>query len=80
MCALEDVVRQNRLLATFGLPITYEGPVRAQEILRAMQIDKKVAGKRVRWIMPRRIGEVTVTPVPDTLVEQVLGAFFAQES
>ena len=63
MCAAEDVERQNRLLAAFGLPLTYTGPVQAQEILAAIQVDKKVAGKRVRWILPRRIGEVTITPL-----------------
>ena len=80
MCATEDVERQNRLLAAFGLPIRYDGPVQAQEILAAIQVDKKVAGKHVRWIVPQRIGEVVITPLPDVLVEQVLTAFFPQES
>jgi 3-dehydroquinate synthase len=80
MCATEDVERQNRLLAAFGLPIRYDGPVQAQEILAAIQVDKKVAGKHVRWIVPQRIGEVAITPLPDVLVEQVLTAFFPQES
>lgn len=79
-CATEDVERQNRLLAAFGLPVRYAGPVQVQEILAAIQVDKKVAGKRVRWVVPRRIGEVTVTPLPDALVEQVLTAFFAPEN
>ncbi len=80
LCAVQDVERQNRLLAAFGLPLRYAGPVQAQDILAATQVDKKVAGKRVRWIVPQRIGEVTIMPLPDVLVEQVLTTFFAQES
>ncbi len=76
MCAAEDVERQNRLLAAFGLPLTYTGPVQAQEILSAIQVDKKVADKRVRWIVPYRIGEVTVTPLPEEVVGPVLKMFF----
>jgi 3-dehydroquinate synthase/shikimate kinase/3-dehydroquinate synthase len=68
------------LLEKFGLPIRYDGPVRAQELLTVIQVDKKVADKRVRWILPRRIGEVTVTTLPDALIEQVLADFFTQES
>jgi len=36
-------------------------------------------GKRVRWIMPRQIGEVFVTQLPDELVERVVTAFFAEK-
>jgi 3-dehydroquinate synthase len=80
LCVAGDVARQNRLLEKFGLPIRYNGPVRAQELLTVIQVDKKVADKRVRWILPRRIGEVTVTALADALVEQVLTDFFTQES
>jgi 3-dehydroquinate synthase len=72
----DDVIRQNRLLEALGLPVVYHGSVQAQDILAKIQLDKKVVGKRVRWIMPQRIGEVTVTPMPDELVTQVVTAFF----
>lgn len=75
-----DMQRQNRLLAELGLPITYSGPIQAQEILSAIQLDKKIASKRVRWIMPLRIGEVQVTTMPDELVQRVISAFFAEKS
>jgi shikimate kinase / 3-dehydroquinate synthase len=75
----DDVMRQNRLLAALGLPIVYHGSVQAQHILSAIQLDKKVASKRVRWVMPLRIGEVTVTPLPDDLVQRVVTSFFAEE-
>jgi shikimate kinase / 3-dehydroquinate synthase len=71
------VERQNALLVALGLPIAYHGAVRARDILAKIQLDKKVVGKRVRWIMPRSIGDVVVTPMPDELVERVVTSFFA---
>ncbi|GCE03743.1 3-dehydroquinate synthase [Dictyobacter aurantiacus] len=75
----QDMRRQNQLLAALGLPTTYQGSVHARDILAAMQLDKKVVGKRVRWIMPRRIGEVTITPLPDELVERIVTAFMGEK-
>ncbi len=77
MFAPEDAQRQNHLLADLGLPTSYNGSAQAAAILAAMQMDKKVASKRVRWIMPRQLGEVTVTPLPDELVRSVVETFFA---
>ncbi|MBA2396785.1 MAG: 3-dehydroquinate synthase [Ktedonobacteraceae bacterium] len=73
------VERQNALLKALGLPIVYHGSVRPQDILTKIQLDKKVVGKRVRWIMPRQIGEVFVTQMPDELVERVVTAFFTEK-
>jgi 3-dehydroquinate synthase len=73
------VARQNALLEALGLPVVYWGTVRAQDILSKIQLDKKVVGKRVRWVMPERIGEVIVTQMPDDLVERVTTAFFAEK-
>jgi 3-dehydroquinate synthase len=75
----EDAARQNALLEALGLPIVYRGEVRAQDLLAKIQLDKKVAGKRVRWIMPRRIGEVFSTNLPDELVAKVTTSFFVEE-
>ena len=76
MFADADVARQGKLLDALGLPVAYKGTVRPQDILAALQLDKKVAGKQVRWIMPQRIGEVIVTAMPDDLVLRVVTAFF----
>ena len=73
------MARQNNLLTALGLPTRYVGSVRAEDILKAMQLDKKVSGKQVRWIMPRSIGEVTVTTMPDALVQRVITEFFAEK-
>ncbi len=79
MFAAADAVRQNQLLAALGLPVAYHGSVQGQDILSTMQLDKKVVGKRVRWIMPIHIGKVVVNPMPDDLVARVVSSFFAGE-
>lgn len=78
MFAAEEAARQNALLAALGLPTRYRGSIPVGALLDATRLDKKVAGKRIHWIMPRRIGEVVVTPMPDELVERVVTEFFAQ--
>ncbi len=78
MFSSADMARQNNLLAALGLPIKYVGSVHAEDILRAMQLDKKVSAKQVRWIMPQHIGDVTVTSMPEALVQRVVTAFFAE--
>ncbi|HEU5228064.1 MAG TPA: 3-dehydroquinate synthase [Ktedonobacteraceae bacterium] len=79
MFAATEVVRQNMLLAALGLPVSYHGSVSAQDILVRVQLDKKVVGKRVHWVMPQRIGAVITTPLPDELVERVVTTFFAEK-
>jgi 3-dehydroquinate synthase len=73
----EDRRRQNTLLAALGLPVVYQGAVDVQAILAKIQLDKKVMGKRVRWIVPRSISKVEITYLPNDLVERVVAAFFA---
>jgi 3-dehydroquinate synthase len=77
--AASDVTRQNQLLLALGLPIVYSGSVNAHDILAAMQLDKKVVGKQLRWIMPKSIGEVVVMPLPDELVERVVTSFMEEK-
>jgi len=76
MCQLAMVTRQNALLQALGLPVSYEGPVQAHDILTAIQLDKKVANKQVNWVMPRQIGRVVVTPMPNEVIQPVITAFF----
>ena len=79
MFSSAGATRQNRLLKALGLPITYVGTVQAQDILAAMQLDKKVANKQIHWVMPRRIGNVVVTPLPDDVVQRVIQSSFAEK-
>jgi len=80
MIAEADVTRQRQLLAALGLPVSYDGPVQTRAILAATQVDKKVAGKQVRWVMPQSIGKVIVSTMPDDLVERVISTFFSPAS
>ncbi len=72
------LMRQNRLLKALGLPVAYAGHAQVKDILSAIQLDKKMAQKQVRWVMPRRLGNVIVTPMPDDLVTSVITAFFTE--
>lgn len=74
-----SVVRQNTLLAALGLPVVYTGSVRAPAILAAMQLDKKVVDKQVRWIMAEQVGTVKITALPNDLVERVITAFMEEK-
>jgi 3-dehydroquinate synthetase len=76
--AAADAERQNQLLQALGLPVTYTGKVKAEDILAATQLDKKVVGKQIRWVMPRTIGDVTMMSLPAELVRHVIMAFFAE--
>ncbi len=73
------LIRQNKLLKALGLPVAYAGHLQVKDILSAIQLDKKVAHKQTRWVMPRRLGDVTVTSMPDDLVKSVLSAFFTEQ-
>jgi len=56
----QDVVdRQKALLARFGLPTTFSG-VDIERLFQATELDKKVRGKRVRWVLLRAIGQPVV--------------------
>jgi shikimate kinase/3-dehydroquinate synthase len=79
MFAASDVARQNQLLVALGLPIAYSGSAHARDILAAMQLDKKVVGKQLRWIMPKSIGEVVAMPLPHELVERVVTSFMEEK-
>jgi 3-dehydroquinate synthase len=64
--------RQVRLLERFGLPAAAPG-LDTGELLDAMQYDKKARGGRLRFVLPRRIGEVEpVGDVQPAAVQAVL--------
>jgi 3-dehydroquinate synthase len=49
-------------------------PERRQSIAARLGSDKKARAGRLRWVLPRRIGEVEITEeVPEKLVSEVLG-------
>jgi len=79
MFANTEVRRQNALLKALGLPTTWSGPIATEDILATMQLDKKVANKQVRWVMPQHIGNVRVTTMPEHIVQNVITSFFTEK-
>ena len=76
---LEVVERQKTLLARFGLlrPLP---PVSVDGVLSAMSLDKKVAGKQVRWVLLAGVGKpVLRSDVPLSLVREVAEALLAKQ-
>jgi 3-dehydroquinate synthase len=64
--------RQRRLLEAFGLP-TAPRAWPADDLLAAMRIDKKSLAGRLRFVLPRRLGEVgLVEGVAEEEVREVL--------
>jgi len=60
--------RQRRLLQTFGLPIApRRWPV--EDLLAVMRVDKKAVAGRLRFVLPRRLGEAAL--FDDVLEEDV---------
>lgn len=71
----EDVERQRRLLAGFGLPIDFPKGISSDALLAVALRDKKVQARRVRWVLPTTIGSVVVRDdVPTDLVAAVIDA------
>ncbi|HXF51327.1 MAG TPA: 3-dehydroquinate synthase [Dehalococcoidia bacterium] len=64
--------RQRALLERFGLPVRLPG-VSVDAALDAIALDKKTAGRRVRWVLLRDVGAPTLrSDVPLDLVREVV--------
>ncbi len=69
--------RQHALFERYGLPLRHPG-VDADAVLAAIALDKKVAAKRVRWVLLEDFGRPVVRDdVPEAVVRDVLGELFA---
>ena len=65
----EDAERQQTLLAALGLPIR-SSDVAVENVLQAVELDKKVRGRKVRWVLLSGIGQVEIRDdVPYEVVE-----------
>ena len=57
-----------------GLPTRWPSAIRADTILELAQADKKTVGGKLRFVVPRRIGEVFVSSeITDGMVREALG-------
>jgi 3-dehydroquinate synthase len=64
--------RQGRLFERYGLPLRHAG-LDVDAVIAAMALDKKVASKKVRWILLEDFGRPVVRDdVPDDVVRDVL--------
>ncbi len=64
--------RQRRLLEAFGLPTAPRGWP-ADELIAVMRNDKKASAGRLRFVLPRRLGEAALfDDVPEAEVRRVL--------
>jgi 3-dehydroquinate synthase len=62
----------RKVLQKYGLP-TYWDEVPIEEVLQAMQRDKKTKAGKLRFILPRKIGEVAIiADVSEELIRQAL--------
>jgi 3-dehydroquinate synthase len=70
---MDLVRRQEDLLRSFGLPTRPE-PWPVADLLATMRTDKKALAGKMRFILPRRLGEVDLFDhVPEEEVRMVLG-------
>jgi len=68
-----ELVRLKGVIASFGLPVDMP-KLDAEKLVEAMKHDKKIIGGRVKFVVPRAIGDVFVTDEVDlSLVGEVLG-------
>jgi 3-dehydroquinate synthase len=68
----ESAARLEKLLQKAGLP-TKLPQMEVKQVMQAMRYDKKVQGGKIRFVLPRAIGQVFITDdVSPAVVEKVL--------
>ena len=70
-----DVERQADALRSFGLPMKGPAGIDQAAVREAMALDKKVAGKRINWVLLDGIGNaVSRNDVPEDVVREAMAA------
>ena len=69
-----EVERITDLLRRAGLPTDLKlSPAQQEKVLTAMQLDKKVSGGEIKFVLARRIGQVEFgQKVPAALLREVI--------
>ncbi len=68
----DELDRIKKLISRFGLPTEISG-LRIDEILQAMKHDKKISQGKIRFVLPKAIGDVFITDEIDpSIVKEVL--------
>ena len=66
-----DLERQTEALRSFGLPLKGPAGIDQAAVRSAMDLDKKVAGKRINWVLLDGIGNaVSRNDVPEDVVRE----------
>jgi 3-dehydroquinate synthase len=69
--------RVEKLIASYGLPTSLRALARkptVQELMDTMQIDKKADAGKVKFILPKKLGEVVITKEwDDGMLKEILG-------
>ena len=63
------VERLKNLINSYGMPAELQQTLSSEQMIKAMQIDKKAVSGRLRFVLPERIGKVVIT---DRVTEGVL--------
>ena len=70
-----DLERQADALRSFGLPMKGPAGIDQAAVREAMALDKKVAGKRINWVLLDGIGNaVSRNDVPEDVVREAMAA------
>jgi 3-dehydroquinate synthase len=60
LIAIEEINKVEELLNIWGIPTTIPEGTKVEKILKTMTHDKKKAGKKIKWVLPARIGQVVL--------------------
>jgi 3-dehydroquinate synthase len=73
MWSQADADRQNVVIRKTGLPTKLPDGMIIDEIVTALFLDKKVQSGRIRFVLPTKVGQATVTDaIENTLVANIL--------
>jgi len=74
----DELIRLSNLIQRAGLA-TEMPALELSKVIQAMRHDKKILGGRIKFVLPKGIGEVLITDeVSPSLVEQVLGEWHGE--